>query len=386
MTRIPYAELDTATVCSFAAPYLGETVQGAEEIGDGNINVVFRVYGASSSVIVKQGLRYLRAAGESWPLTRYRARIERDAIWEHSKLAPKVLPRVISYEESLSALVMEDLTGHISWRDALIAGSETPGVAERAGRYCADVLLGTSDIILSSTQRKGLRDRFGYSELCKVTEDLVFTAPYADSVSNRFDAEAAELAASLRRDHDLRGAVAQLRSAFKTRGDALLHGDLHTGSLMVEPQRAASGRVIDLEFAFFGPIGFDPGILLANLALSRIAHEVMGNHAYSRQVDSYARDYWTAFTEEARRLWPATEPWYDRFLAAVLADASRFAGMEMIRRIVGLAHAKDIDSLPQPQRLRAQQWAVSGGRALILGNDCKSFPELWTRVMYEENF
>ena len=91
--------------------------------------------------------------------------------------------------------------------------------------------------------------------------------------------------------------AAQSSFAFKTRDEALIHGDLHTGSVMV----AADGdaRVIDLKFAFFGPFGFDPARLLANLAFARLSHEARGNFAFSRAVDGASGEYWASGTRRA---------------------------------------------------------------------------------------
>ena len=50
--------------------------------------------------------------------------------------------------------------------------------------------------------------------------------------------------------------------------EAFLHGDLHTGSLMCTTE---STLVIDPEFAFAGPMGFDVGSFLANLMFSFFA-------------------------------------------------------------------------------------------------------------------
>lgn len=378
-----YVPLDVRSVLAFAEPFLeGEPLE-ASEIGDGNVNLVFRVRSDRASVIVKQALPYLRIAGDAWPLTRHRARIEADAIEVHEKLAPGSLPGTIHFDTAMSALVLEDLSEHITWREALIAGQPVDGVAETVGRYCAAVILGTSDVLLPSRQRKVLRRDFVYSELCLVTEDLIFTAPYRDAPSNRFDPEIADAAEALRQDRALSSAAAELRFSFKTRDEALIHGDLHTGSVMTKP---GDTRVIDLEFAFFGPFGFDPGVLLANLALSRLAHDAAGNHAFSRIVDQYAQQYWEALAEEIKRLWSPSEPWHARFLSQFQRDAGRFAGMEMIRRIVGLAHAKDIDSLAQPARAVAQHRAMGGGRALMLGNPVHTFEDLWQRAVGEDNF
>jgi 5-methylthioribose kinase len=378
-----YYELDEHTVGPFVAKFLDGTVRDAFEVGDGNLNRVFRVSSDTSSVVVKQALPYLKVAGENWPLTRDRARIERHALAEHDKLAPGLLPDVLDFDEDMSAIIFEDLHGYESWRELLVAGRESPGVATRVGRYCASVLLGTSYLIQPSRQRKQLRSQFTYSELCLVTEDLIFTAPYIDATSNRFDPQAADLARALRTNRALRMAAAELRFVFKTRDEALIHGDLHTGSVLIGP---ADSRVIDLEFAFFGPFGFDPGLLLANLALAHIAHSCQGDHAFADVVSGYAREFWAALTDEARRQWSPTEPWYHRFVSSLLADAARFAGLEMVRRIVGLAHAKDIDSLAQPTRLTAQRRAITGGTSLIAGPPCSSIDELWDRATNEEIF
>ena len=39
-----------------------------DEVGDGNLNLVFIVRGSKGSVIVKQALPYVRLVGDSWPL------------------------------------------------------------------------------------------------------------------------------------------------------------------------------------------------------------------------------------------------------------------------------------------------------------------------------
>ena len=52
---------------------------------------------------------------------------------------------------------------------------------------------------------------------------------------------------------------------FCTLTQALLHADLHTGSVMVTEDLTV---VIDPEFAFYGPMGFDIGCFLGELLLA----------------------------------------------------------------------------------------------------------------------
>jgi 5-methylthioribose kinase len=378
-----YAPLDQQGLLALAAPHLPGAPESAQEIGDGNLNLVFRVRGGGGSVIVKQALPYLRVVGDAWPLTLDRARIEAEALTVHGGLAPGRVPRLLHHDAALAALVLEDLGDHEVWRRALVAGRDVEGVAAQLGDYCARTLLGTSDVLMPPDERKALALRFSNPELCAITEDLVFTSPYIDSPSNRYDDAAAEAAAELRRDRSLRRAAAMLRFRFRTRAEALVHGDLHSGSVLVAPGDA---RAFDHEFAFMGPMGFDLGNVLANLALARAAHEVTGNAAFARTIDAVAAEFWDAFVAGVGRLWPPSEPWREPFVAGVLADAGDYAGVEMIRRIVGLAHVADVDELPDGPRLVAQRTALACGRHLLLGGRATAFTDLWTRATREEPY
>lgn len=386
LTDVPagYRPMDQAGVAAFAAPYLGERAPEAEvqEIGDGNLNLVFRVRAGDRSVIVKQALPYLRVVGEGWPLTLDRARIEAEAMAIHAELAPSSGPLLLRVDPTAAALVMEDLRDHVVWRAALVGGRHVPGVADQLGRYCARVLLGTSRLRLPAERRRALLGRFENPELSAITEDLVFTAPYIDAPTNRIDEAAEELATQLRADTALRASAAQLRFEFRTRTEALLHGDLHSGSVMV---RDGDARVIDVEFATFGPMAYDTGNVVANLALARAAALGRGEPGLAGQIDGDAEDYWSALTDEVGVLWPVTEPWREQFLDELRRDTARYASTEMVRRLVGLAHVTDIDTLPDGARLAAQTAVVARARRLALSPDTPTFTELWARAAQEES-
>ena len=58
------------------------------------------------------------------------------------------------------------------------------------------------------------------------------------------------------------------QALFIERSQALLHGDAHTGSIMVTQDTTF---VIDAEFAFYGPLAFDVSKMLANLLIALFA-------------------------------------------------------------------------------------------------------------------
>jgi len=53
-----------------------------------------------------------------------------------------------------------------------------------------------------------------------------------------------------------------------THAEALVHGDLHTGSVMASQDET---KVVDPEFGFFGPMGFDIGYCLQVKVLSHMS-------------------------------------------------------------------------------------------------------------------
>jgi hypothetical protein len=92
--------------------------------------------------------------------------------------------------------------------------------------------------------------------------------PYGVADNNKSNPLLDDLVGKLRKDLPAKLAFSALKHKFVGTQEAYLHGDLHTGSLMCTP---GSSLVIDPEFAFYGPIGFDVGSYLANLLLAFFA-------------------------------------------------------------------------------------------------------------------
>lgn len=377
-----YEELSLDSVAEFARPYITGDFLQAYDVSDGNINRVFRVIGDRSSVIVKQALPYLRVAGRAWPLTRHRIITENSAYAIHNSLVPGVMPTILNFDQKMSTIVMEDLEGFLPWREALLLNQDGSHVPKVVAQYCSEILIRTSNLVLDESNHREIKEKFYYTELCLVTEELFFTAPYMENKSNRFDLALQSLVEALQSDEVLRAAASEMRTIFKTKDQALIHGDLHSGSVMVSKDQV---RIIDLEFAFYGPFGFDLGVLFANLALSRIAHKVLGNSEYALAIDSYAREIWVTFIANLEVLSLRYSFDLCEFLNNMEHDMHRFAGMEMIRRIIGLAHAKEIDLLPDSVRLTAQVNALQNGEALLVGSAGFDFELFWKTATREVN-
>ncbi|PYE51883.1 S-methyl-5-thioribose kinase [Deinococcus yavapaiensis] len=350
------------------------------EVGDGNLNLVFQVAERdrpSRSLLVKQALPYVRVAGEGWPLSTRRAHYEARSLRRFFESAPDFVPRPFWHDDVMALSVMENLREHRVVRGLLNERRVLPGLGEAMGRFLAATLFDTSDFALPSDEKRRLVGDFDNPELCRITEDLVFTEPFSEAAErNRFNDLVANDVRDLQGDESLRAHAARLKLTFLTSAQALLHGDLHTGSVM---SLGDDHRVIDSEFAFVGPMGFDLGLFLANLLLSACAHEVRTEHRAARaEFRSYllqeGRSMWSTFEADFReRLAKAESPswnspaFQDAFLQGVLRDTVGFAGCEMIRRTVGFAHVSDLDGIENPEaRAVAERLALTLGRTLML--------------------
>jgi 5-methylthioribose kinase len=340
-----------------------------QEIGDGNLNLVFHVKDQvnNKGIIIKQALPYAKVVGESWPLTLQRNKIECQALQVAGKYVPDLVPKVYYTDEVLAITVMEDLSHLQIARKGLIDGNDYPLISEHIGTYLAKTLFSTSDIALDPQKKKQLLKDFVNPELCKITEDLVFTDPFFNHETNNFELELTPDVEELWQNVSVKLEVAKLKNKFLTSAEALLHGDLHTGSIFVSQEET---KVIDPEFAFYGPIGFDIGQFVANLILNAISVEALKRET----LYSHVTTTWNVFSETFSTLWKQEsfevftniDGYLEYSLHQILEDTIGFAGCEMIRRTIGLAHVADLDGIDDDaERIKAKKIAITLGKQLI---------------------
>ena len=334
----------------------------------------------------------MRLVGESWPLPLERCWFEYSALTEQARHAPGLTPEVFHFDRAQAMIVMEYLHPHVIMRKGLIRGIEYPRFADDIAEFLAATLFNTSVLAGTAAEHKARAELFApNTALCKITEDLVFTDPYREAPLNRWtrpylDAQKR----AFERDSALKVAAQARKYQFMTSAQALIHGDLHTGSIMVTREDT---RVIDPEFAFIGPIGFDVGAVIGNLLLAFFAQE--GHEAASRRarrlprLDSRAGGeslvrvprrflaFWRAapsgdaypaslFASDDDRA--AMEKERARFMRALFEDTLGFAGAKMIRRILGLAHVEDLEAIADPERrARCETKALRLARELVVG-------------------
>jgi len=374
MTLVDYRVLDADTIRGYLAddPVLRglvdvDALEPVHEIGDGNLNLVFVVRDlAGHSLVLKQALPYVRMVGPVWPMSPRRAWHEAHALRTHGALAPDRVPRLYAYDEANYVLALEDLSDHTVWRTALNAGRRHEGAAAGLGEYVAEVAFGTSALGLDSAALKALQAESVNPPLCAITEDLVFTEPFAGADRNSVLPANAPDAAALLADADVVAEMGLAKWTFMTRAEALVHGDLHTGSVMV---RAAGGaaegpvdsvRAFDSEFSFHGPVAFDLGALWANYVLAASRAVALGDDRRAAWALSLIGETWEAFERRFRDRWPHrvdprvfTDGVREGLLDRWRSEAWLFGAAEAARRIVGMAKVADVETLPEDVRVGA---------------------------------
>ena len=380
-----------------------------KEVGDGNINFVYIVRGPRGAVVLKQSLPYVRCVGESWPLTSDRAKFEAQALLKEGELCPEHVPKVFKYDATLAVIVMQYLAPpHIILRKGLVQGVQYPRLADQMSSFLAQTLFHTSLLALdTTTYRANVAEYAGNNEMCRLTEQVIFTEPYGEAANNRHTSPQLDAdVAGLRGDVAAKRAIAQLKHKFCEHAQALIHGDLHTGSMMVTQDTCF---VIDPEFCFYRPMGFDVGAFLANLFLAYFAMDGHGGDRAAQKawLLETVTSLWNLFAAKFAAEWTkaaagapgdacpplvfgagaaqgaeALAAYQAAYLRDLLGDALGFAGAKMIRRVVGIAHVEDLDSIPDPDvRAGCERRALHFGRRLLVeGAKAASIEAVVTKV------
>ena len=349
-----------------------------EDLGDGNINYVYRIRSRESgrSYVIKHADTRTRSKASEVSLDRIR--IEAEALMAEGQFAPGLVPEVFRYDTVMGCIVMQDLFDYENLRTALCRRAQFPRLADDMSTFLANTLIRSSDLVIQPERKRALMAKFTNPSLCAITEHKVFNDPFSNfSGRNKpFEPIRPYLEHELYEDPALRLEAAKLKEKFKNNAQALIHGDLHTGSIMV---KSDSTMVLDPEFAFYGPIGYDVGNVIANLIFAWISAYVDMAPGAARDIhlnfltqtitdllDQFKRKAIHIVHSEATEHMAETRGMCEWYIQDVLTDSAGFAALELIRRIIGSAKVRDITSIADEQnRCFAEKFCIRVAKAII---------------------
>lgn len=324
-----------------------------QEIGDGNINYVFRLYEEKSnkSLVVKQADVLLRSSGR--PLDIHRSKIEAEVLIFQERLAPGFVPKVYGYDEERALLVMEDISAYKNLRYELLNGKDFENLADQLSDFLSLSLFPTSDLVLDRKEKKEFVKKFINPELCDITEDLVLTEPYYNYKNRNIITSGLEnlVKEKLYDDEDLHFEILKLKDRFQNYAQGLLHGDLHSGSIFVNESGI---KVIDPEFAFYGPIGYDIGNVWGNLVFPicnffvRNENEEKINRLIkllAATIDKTVDKLFSTYDREVSFGFYKNPSFRKKYIEEIISDSFGYAATEIIRRTVGDSKVKEVSSI-----------------------------------------
>ena len=382
-----YFLMKTEDVAEYVQEKLDFFSEGAKleckEIGDGNLNYVFRVKDAETgkSIIIKQAGEALRISAEM-KVSTDRGRIEAKILGIQGKYAPGLVPEVYLYDGVMCALLMEDMIGHTMMRTGLINHEIYPLFAEHISTFLVNSLLLTTDVVMGHKEKKENVKSFINPDLCEISEDLVYSEPFIDynHRNNVFPAMKEFVQKELYDDGKLRLEAAKCKFDFMNNAQSLIHGDLHTGSIFINKEHT---YVFDPEFAFFAPMGYDIGNVIANMFFAWCNGDATIEDPEEKEkfcgwtlnaiegiVDQFIAKFKISFKENVTDTMAKTEGFMEWYLDGVLRDTAAVAGFESIRRTVGMANVKDITSISdEKKRARAEKIIITLAKDYIMNRE-----------------
>ncbi|MEO8050475.1 MAG: phosphotransferase [Acidobacteriota bacterium] len=315
------------TAQKWLAPH--ETLQQVVPAGTGNMNCVLRVVTSLRSFILKQSRPWVEKYPDI-PAPWDRALIEAK-FYRATARSPQLqghLPHLIAVDSEERLLMLEDLD------KAQDFTSLYSGVGSRLTEPESNQLIDFLIALHTSIRAPGLRNTFSNEAMRALNHEHIFEVPLRRRNGLNLDAITpglSGLAQDLQNDGWYCREVAALGARYLDRssGECLIHGDYFPGSWLSAREQVF---IIDPEFCFFGLPEWDLAVMAAHLSLT--------GHSPA-EIDNGVRRY-TAFRAVDHRL------------------VNQFAGIEIMRRLIGVAQ------LPVLFPLERKAELLSLSRALVL--------------------
>lgn len=348
-----------------------------EDISTGNMNYVYRAKEVKTgkTYIIKYAAKHTRIS-EDILVSTERIRIEARALMEFNQCVPQYVPYVYQYDDKNHCIIMKDYSEYCILRDKLNHCEIIPDFADNITSYLVKGVIPTLNID-SNKKLKGSDIQKIKNPLCDTTMTYVFTEPFMKhgSTNDIYEQSKKFVDLEVYQDNELCNQIEKLKRQFINKRQALIHGDLHTGSIFVKD---SSIVVFDYEFAFYGPIGFDIGNLLAHLIFSWLHAKILGQkkeflhwveHTIGQIIDKFKQNFAREFIERYNSKEQYSSEYITTYVEDIIHDSVSFAGVELIRRVIGIAHVSDIVLIEHPKkRAEAEQIAIKLAKSFVLNN------------------
>ncbi|MBC7867191.1 MAG: phosphotransferase, partial [Gloeobacteraceae cyanobacterium ES-bin-316] len=281
----------------------GEIVSYAEKPGEGNMNYTLRLKAGDKSFIIKQARPYVEKYPQiAAPQQRALAEAGFYNQVKKSSLLKRLMPELLAADEANFILLLQDL------------GNATDGsFLYEPGKKLDQTAMEDLGLFLTALHggfKKEKEDELmANRELRLLNHEHIFVYPL--QLENGFDLDTVQpglqaISIPFKKSEALKQKAAELGKKYLEDADTLLHGDFYPGSWLFTQEGI---KIIDPEFCFYGHPEFDVAVLKAHLMMAE-------------QQDEFISSVFTYYNKP----FGFNEKLFDAF-----------TGMEIIRRLIGLA-------------------------------------------------
>jgi len=357
--------LTTQTVADYAKNALGPLGDdspikvalelSAEEIGGGNLNYTFCVKDAvGGGCFVKQAPDFIKVLGKDAKLHKERMELEVKYYQECTAVlgavANEYLPQIHHFDTNQMVFIMDFLAGYEVMQATLNSGTHTPAHSQKLGTVLGLLHAKTHSSKVPKEVAEKFTGDFKNEALRSLQLEYVYSKAFRENEEPFDGRPARECAKTVHSNEAFVTAMDNLKSLYKGEDAtdlSLCHGDLHPGSVMICPQPPFGIKIIDPEFAVYGPPGLDVGCVLSGyiLAFSKDV-QLGGNGTVQHEC---ATQLWTSYAKAVKE-----GGLLDQQVEKIGQDAVGFACAEAGRTCLGFAGERAIAIPDDSSRINAE--------------------------------
>lgn len=350
-----------------------------EEDGDGFINFVYRVSDGEHHLIVKQSRTESRFKGD-FTLDIDRYKLEYESMKIRHAIVPDLLPDIYDIDTDNRIFITEDVSRLRISRFQLLKGVTYPKLADHIARYMAATEFYTSEYYLPTKDYRNLAVHFMNSTMRDIMDVGMFLTQVVeeDTVGRPLDPDFITFSKRVCADPGVLIARQKLRHLYMTKGECLIHGDLHTSNIFAGPDET---KVIDMEYTFCGPFSYDIGYFIANFIAqyacaafrpfeTEQARQEFKDYCISVIKETYEKfcDYFIQYwKEDAKKIYQNIPGLHEEFRKVTLREMIGFAASAQLGRICNIIPYADYDEIEDfVQRHNAKCLSIIFNKQMLL--------------------
>ena len=266
-------------------------------------------------------------------------------------------------------------------KNAFLEHKRYSTLAKDLANFISCTVIVTSDIKTKDKERKEIAKKFINSELCEVSEDLVYKEVFYDCYKNKItDGNKVFIKSLFWEDKKFLLEIAKFKFDFMNKSKSLIHGDLHLDSILV---KEGSTKIIEKKLAFFGSIGYDIGTIIADYIFAIINAKYTIEDRKEREeqieylklsiveiIDIFSENIINKIEKDKTNNSFECDGFKEFYINDILKDSSAICGFELCRKVIGQIHTKEIEVIePKSAKLQAERTCLKMGKEFILNKE-----------------